>query len=257
MPRNRRQTAALSDSESEQAKDSNELLTTILKEVREIKKQNDKLREETKKELEEIRTELQRRDDKWENDRNKIQDKICKVETETENKIKRIDTRLQELAKAEEKRQRQERKNNIIIKNAETGETKNNTVQQEVNKIFSTMEIDVNYEQARYIGKDWRGRNMFLVQMKNFEHKLRVMKNKKKLIGKECFIENDLTKEERQVQSAIRRRAKEEREKGHTVKIGYRKIQINGKWEYYNNEEPKNEQWKGAETTENQRRRTI
>lgn len=265
MPKNRRtrNTPDHSDSEDDKA-NHNKMLETILKEVRGIKTQNESFREETKKELEEIRTEIRKRDDKWDNDKTVLQDKITSIENKVETKINNIETRLQEIAEAEEKRQKQERRNNIIIKNAETEETKSITVQEEVNKILETLETDVNYDDARRIGKDWRGRNMILVRITNFEDKLKVLRNKKKLEGKDCFIENDMTKEERQIQAKIRIRAKEEIAKGNTVKIGYQKLQINEKWEYYNNatkNEQKNKmlshQWNRVAPAPDQRRRTL
>jgi hypothetical protein len=39
-----------------------------------------------------------------------------------------------------------------------------------------------------------------------------------------------LTNEERKIQKKLREVAREERDKGKSVKIGYRKIQINGEW---------------------------
>ncbi|PSN31766.1 hypothetical protein C0J52_26339, partial [Blattella germanica] len=59
---------------------------------------------------------------------------------------------------------------------------------------------------------------MILVKMRDFEEKLEVLRNKNKLRGIECYIDNDMTKEERSIQAALRRRAKEEAEKGHTVR---------------------------------------
>ena len=55
------------------------------------------------------------------------------------------------------------------------------------------------------------------------------MKNKSKLHGEDRFIDNDMTKTEREIQKALRSRAKEEREKGNTAKVGYQKILINKK----------------------------
>jgi hypothetical protein len=44
------------------------------------------------------------------------------------------------------------------------------------------------------------------------------------------YIDDDLTKEERETQKKLRELAREERDRGKRVKIGYRKIQINGEW---------------------------
>jgi hypothetical protein len=38
---------------------------------------------------------------------------------------------------------------------------------------------------------------MLLVKLRHFEDKLKVMRNKRKLMEKDCYIENDMTKEER------------------------------------------------------------
>lgn len=83
------------------------------------------------------------------------------------------------------------------------------------------------------------------------------MKNKRRLEGTDCYIENDLTKEERGIQTELRKRAREEVSKGHTVKIGYKKIQINGQWYKYNEEVSKNELRWGEKKQEVQRRKTL
>jgi hypothetical protein len=44
------------------------------------------------------------------------------------------------------------------------------------------------------------------------------------------YINDDLTKEERETQKKLRELAREKRDRGKRVKIGYRKIQINGVW---------------------------
>ncbi|PSN33567.1 hypothetical protein C0J52_26229 [Blattella germanica] len=49
--------------------------------------------------------------------------------------------------------------------------------------------------------------------MRDFEEKLEVLRNKNKLRGIECYIDNDMMKEERSIQATLRRRAKEEAEK--------------------------------------------
>ena len=89
----------------------------------------------------------------------------------------------------------------------------------------------MEHNSARYIGKDWKGRGLALVELKTFEDKLNIMRNKRKLTGQECYVKDDMTKREREIQAAIRKKAREARERGHEVKVGYQKIQINRKWE--------------------------
>jgi hypothetical protein len=52
--------------------------------------------------------------------------------------------------------------------------------------------------------------------------------------GKRMYIADDLTKEERETQKKLRELAREERDRGKRVKIGYRKIQISGEWFRWN-----------------------
>ena len=51
-----------------------------------------------------------------------------------------------------------------------------------------------------------------------------------------------MSREDRQTEPVFRRRAKEEREEGHTVKLGFLEIQVNGRLEYHMNETSKNYQ---------------
>ena len=55
------------------------------------------------------------------------------------------------------------------------------------------------------------------------------MLKKNTLKDKRLFIDNDLTKKEREIQKNIKDIAKAEREQGAKVKIGYRKVKINDK----------------------------
>lgn len=60
--------------------------------------------------------------------------------------------------------------------------------------------------------------------------KVEVMRNKNKLREERIFIENYLTWEERKLQERIFRWAKEEREKGVLVKVGFTRVQVKGVW---------------------------
>jgi hypothetical protein len=44
------------------------------------------------------------------------------------------------------------------------------------------------------------------------------------------FKDEDLTNEERKTQKKLREVTRKQRERGKSVKMGYRKIQINGEW---------------------------
>lgn len=74
-----------------------------------------------------------------------------------------------------------------------------------------------------------RKREMIVVEVESFSKKMEIMKAKNKIRGSQVYIDNDLTKNERGIQKEIREIAKEERDKGKTVRTGYQKIIINGK----------------------------
>ncbi|KAJ4440865.1 hypothetical protein ANN_10712 [Periplaneta americana] len=79
-------------------------------------------------------------------------------------------------------------------------------------------------------GKDKSDRGLVRVEFKTLDDKIAVMRNKNKLKGEDCYIDADLTKQEREIQQALRTRAREERGKGNIVKFSYQKLLINDKW---------------------------
>jgi hypothetical protein len=87
--------------------------------------------------------------------------------------------------------------------------------------------VKVNVKEAFKINKD----KMVLVKIEIWEQKKNIMLNKSKLKekkGERIYIDDDLTKEEKETQKKLRELAREEKDRGKSVKIGYRKIQING-----------------------------
>ena len=92
--------------------------------------------------------------------------------------------------------------------------------------------MQIKIEDAFEVRKS-EGKELIVAKVASVAEKIEVMKNKGKLKGKWIYIDDDLTKEERETQSEIRKQAREERDKGKTVKVGYKKLIINGtlfKW---------------------------
>lgn len=134
------------------------------------------------------------------------------------------------LEEAEEWRKRRERRNNIIIKSKELRRARDSEINQKVGDILQKLDFKEEYKRITHIGTDRLNNGMVKVELNKFEDKLYIMRNKTKLRGEEFFIDSDLTKNEREIQQAIRQRAREEREKGSTVKVGYQKLCINNEW---------------------------
>lgn len=105
------------------------------------------------------------------------------------------------------------------------------------------MEIQIEIKAVKYLGP-----KTCLIELKNTDDKIKIMKNKSKLREykeQNIYINDDMTKEEREIQEKIRRKAKEERTKGKTVKIGYQKLLVQGEQWRWNREKGN---WNKAET---------
>jgi hypothetical protein len=87
--------------------------------------------------------------------------------------------------------------------------------------------VKVNVKEAFKINKD----KMMLVKIESWNQKKNIILNKNKLKerkGERMYIDDDLTNEEKKTQKKLREVTREVRNRGKRVKIGYRKIQING-----------------------------
>jgi hypothetical protein len=90
------------------------------------------------------------------------------------------------------------------------------------------LEVEVRVKEMYKIN----GGKMIVAELESWGEKRKVMENKRKLRekkGKRVYMEHDMTKKERDTQKKLRTLAKEEREKGLRVKVGYKKIWIEGK----------------------------
>jgi len=81
------------------------------------------------------------------------------------------------------------------------------------------------------------GKEVIVVEMDCWASKEIVMKSKSKLGSRKIFIDHDLSFEEREVQRLIRDRARKEKMDGKRVKIGYKKLEIQGRKYVWNEEE--------------------
>jgi hypothetical protein len=72
---------------------------------------------------------------------------------------------------------------------------------------------------------------MILAKIEIWEQKKNIMLNKSKLKerkGEKMYVDDDLTNEERKTQKKLRKVTRKERDRGKSVKIEYRKMQIIG-----------------------------
>lgn len=177
---------------------------------------------EIKNEIKEIRVENKQLKDDLKTIKNENSEQIKQFQDEN-NSLKQ---KINNLEMIMEKRDKIDRKNNLIIKG--TNIEGNRLEKQVENLIKNKLGVDIEIKEAYEIKKINGGQGTIIAKLKNWEDKQEVLKNKNKLKGEHIFIDNDLTAKEREIQKKLRDMGKMETAKGHRIRIGYKKIFING-----------------------------
>lgn len=201
----------------------------IKEEIRTLAEEFNKKHDSLQRELNEVRTELKESQQKIVEMEEKIN--LKNNEERKNQEDPHTERRLRELEMIQEKRERAERRCNIMIKGADINKVENKEM--EIKKILKQLtgkdtEVGKIQEITGAEGK------IMLIQMKSWIEKKELMRKKSSLKGTEIYIDDDLTKKERHVQKKIRDIVRTERESGKQAKMGYMKIQINGKWRRWN-----------------------
>lgn len=185
-----------------------EKMGRITNELVEIKKENETFRETLLQENKELK-----------NITENMQQEIEKLKEEKIN----LSLRISQLERTTEREEKQKRRENIIIKGSSFQEE---NLKENITKYLNKkLEIEIEVSEAYLIGK---GTNKNVIaKLKNFNQKLDVLKNKRKLQQEKIFIQSDMTVREREIQANLREIAREEREKGNIAKVGYNYIVIN------------------------------
>lgn len=173
-------------------------------------------------ELKEIRSENAH----WKEEIAKLKEEANKNELKWQQTVKNLEQKFEGRL---ERKEKQEKKNNIIIKGlpfvqGKEKETVENLIQKDLHLSIKPKEILV-------IGKD---RRILLVKLHTWQEKQEIMKKKSLLKEKEetkkIFITNDYTTEEMKAQKQILEIAGTYQKEGKRVKIAYKKLRIEDKW---------------------------
>lgn len=125
-----------------------------------------------------------------------------------------------------EKIEKEKRKNNIIVQGIRMDTNEPDLLKEEMLQfIESELKVKVALKGIRKIGD-----KIYWVELGSIDEKLKIMRNKSKLKnrrGGRIYINDDMTKQQREIQGIIRKIAREEVSKGKTVKIGFGKLMIN------------------------------
>lgn len=135
-----------------------------------------------------------------------------------EGKIKELDGRL-------ERKEREKRRRNIVIKGIKITKGKRREV---VEKMMKDIGAKVKVEEIRRLkGNKEEGTQMIWVRLENAEQRRKVMERKKRLRGRKERIVEDLTWKERKMRWKLEDIARMEERRGKRVWVGYGKIRIN------------------------------
>lgn len=178
-------------------------------------KQKEKEKEVKKKEVEEVVKGMMVT---W-------REEVEKAESQGKMIMEESEKEVQKLKRMIENKERRERKNNIVIRGL--WNEKKDVRSVGIDFIEKEFEAGDKVKHIRTVGKE--SREVIIVEMEDWQSKERIMKEKSKLRGRNIFIEHDLTREEREVQRKLREVARREREEGKMVKVGYRKLIVEGK----------------------------
>lgn len=166
----------------------------------ELKKNNLDIKNELKKnneEVKQLREEMKIKEGKWNKEKGQMRERITELEYKVESE------------------ERKKKKNNVVVMGIESTTEQ---PKEEIESLFQKeMGVVVNTKSVYKIGRKQEKQNI-LVQLQNWEDKVKIMKNKNKLKGKNIYIENDMTKEEQKIQAEIRNVARKERAKGKNTK---------------------------------------
>lgn len=180
--------------------DVKQMFETLMSEIR-------KNTSEIKKEMQEIRNAFKQKEEKWEKEREQLETRIGILE----DKI--------------EKEEKEKRRNNIVIKGLTNISDKDTTTDLEK---FIEKELQVKVRLVKAYKLKSNKFETVIAEVESWTKKIEIMKNKSRLGGRKVYIDNDMTVEERKIQSEIRAIAKKERENGKRVTVGYQKAIIEG-----------------------------
>lgn len=164
----------------------------------------------------------------------KISTEFKKKEEERTAEMDQLRKEVAELRWREEARERREKKQNIVIWGAQ-GQGGN--AKQIAMGVFKQINEEIQIEEVKKASFIGRNENKgIVVELEHFEEKKKLMRGKTKLKGGNIYLDDDLTRNEREMQRKIREWAKRMRVGGKRVNVGYGRGFVDEK-EYVWNEE--------------------
>lgn len=195
------------------------------------------IKKQLKKEIEGLKKELREREERWKKEREELQRRVGVLEEKEREgqEMGRVEERLREMERKIEARKREERRRNVVIKGLKSGVE---TIEKEVKKLMEEIGVVGELDEIRRIGVGEEGeRGVIVARTHSLKQKKQVMSKRRNLKDRGIRIEDDLTWKKRKMRWSLREIARQERMKGGRVWVGYGKIQIEGVWWRWDEEE--------------------
>ncbi|KYN38116.1 hypothetical protein ALC56_07516 [Trachymyrmex septentrionalis] len=169
--------------------------------------------------------------------------------------------RVEEIEKRRDDQERRDRRLNVVMRGVEVegGNMKDAAVG--VLKKLGGLDKEIKIREVYKIGNrmndrmnDRTNESVLLVKLNSLDDKKEIMIRRNKLTGTKIYVDDDLTKDERERQKEIRFWAKREKERGRRVKVGFGKAWMNGKEYVWSEERKKGGKQKGKATEEGEKR---
>lgn len=197
-------------------------------------KKGDKEREEIRKRLEKLEQrdvnvrQLEKRIEELGGKRRgeKAEEEGGKAGVPEENEVvKELRREISEMKWREEKKERERRRSNVVIKGLKLRTEKG---EEEVRKLLNEgLGLEVTVREVKRVGTvDREGRGRLVVKLEDEDQKRRIMTGKRKLKRRKERIEEDRAWGERRVQWIIERIAGRGKEKGRVVAVGSGRISV-------------------------------
>lgn len=113
-----------------------------------------------------------------------------------------------------------------------------NEMKKEIKEALTEIGVDMDVNCTKIVegGRDGRVR-MAVIGLQELDQKIKIMRERRRLKERRLRIDNDLTWKERKMRWNLEDIARRERGEGKRVWVNYGKIQIEGKWWRWEEEE--------------------
>lgn len=219
-------------------KEMEKMKEELLREINYKREEDSKFQVETKRRLDKLEESIENSERLMNKEGIKNRLEILEARTsggrmEVGADTSKAEKQIQEIRSDLERKEREERKLNVVIKGMDVGRQYKN-LENEIGKFLrDNIETEVEIKTARVINEG----KMIQVKFRRWEDKDKVMQNKRRLGNKKIYIDNDRTKKEREIQKKIVAQAKKYRLENRSVQIKFWKLKIEDKWYKWNETE--------------------